>query len=308
MHTQQVGEKTFQIDIQTGGLQNLIASFVIKAEKIAIIDCGPPSSIPTLLEGLKELDIKPEDIDYIALTHVHVDHSGGVGTLLKKAINAKIIVHTKGVAHLINPKRLWIATKETLMEVSEIFGEPEAVPEDRIIIGSENMIIDLGEDTVLRILETPGHASHNLSYYENTTRSIFPGEAAGAYFPKYNIVLPTTPPPFRPDIALNSIAKLISLEPELIYYPHFGKATDAVKRLKDYANQIRLWLKIVEEGIQKDESNQKIRKRLFEEDTTLPKELKNEIVKAINSNPIHKRTLYGNSIDGFIDYTKKQRQ
>ena len=134
VHTKHIGEKLFLIDLETGGFKNLIASYLLKGEKTLIIETGPTSSVPNLLVGLEELKVKPEDVAYIALSHIHIDHGGGAGTLLKSLPNAKVIVHSKGAAHLKNPTKLWAASKETLGAVAEMFGEPESVPEERIIV------------------------------------------------------------------------------------------------------------------------------------------------------------------------------
>ena len=99
MHTKQIGKKLFLIDLETGGYKNLIASYVLKGNEVIIVETGPTSSIPNLLWGLKELNIKAENVAYVALTHVHIDHGGGAGTLLKNLPNAKIIVHSKGAPH-----------------------------------------------------------------------------------------------------------------------------------------------------------------------------------------------------------------
>jgi glyoxylase-like metal-dependent hydrolase (beta-lactamase superfamily II) len=107
MHTKQIGKDLFLIDLETGGFRNLIASYVLKGEKTLIVETGPTSSIPNLLLGLKELKVKPAEVAYIALSHIHIDHSGGAGTLLKKLPNAKVIVHPKGAPHLKDPAKLW---------------------------------------------------------------------------------------------------------------------------------------------------------------------------------------------------------
>ncbi len=305
MHAHQVSEDIFLIDVKTAGLDKLIASYVLRAEKTIIIDCGPPSSIPNLLAGLKELCIRPEEVNYIALTHVHVDHSGGAGLLLQNLPNAKVIVHPKGAPHLIDPTKLWEASKNTLEEVAEIFGQPKMVQKDRISVGFEGMTLDVGKNRKIKIIETPGHASHNLSYYDQDNGDLFPGEAAGAYFPSFDIVLPATPPPFRPDIALSTIDKLIKLNPNSIYYPHFGKSPEAVKRLNTYAIQIKNWLEIAKDSIQKGENLHTVQERMFKEDNTIPKELREAVMIAINSNPIHKRTLFHNSIEGFLNFARK---
>ena len=180
MHTKEIGKSIFLIDLQTGGFKNLIASYVIKAEKNVIIDTGPTSSVPNLLLGLKELGVEPEDVVYVALTHIHVDHGGGVGNVLKSLPNAKIIVHPKGVPHLIDPAKLWAASKETLGFAVEMFGAPEPVSQKRIIVASEGLTLNLGDGLSLKVVETPGHAAHNLSYCEHLNEGIFVGDSAGA--------------------------------------------------------------------------------------------------------------------------------
>lgn len=305
MHTQQINEKTFLIDDKTGGIENLIASYVLRGKKVIIVDCGPSSSIPNLLSGLDELGIEREDVAYLAETHVHIDHSGGVGTLLHSLPNAKVVVHPRGAPHLIDPVKLWEASKETLTYVAEIFGKPQPVDKNRIVIASEGMIIDAGGGVQLQVVEALGHSAHNVSYFEPKSGELFPGDSTGAYLSKFDTVLPTTPPPFRPDMALATIEKLINLNPKVIYYPHFGYTSDAVERLRKYAEQIKQWLRIAQDGVKKGETIEAIRDRLFREDITIREELRAKIIAAIEANPVHRKTLLGNSVEGFVDFARK---
>ena len=300
MHTKQIGKKLFLTDLETGGYKNLIASYVLKGKKAIIVETGPTSSIPNLLSGLKELNIKAENVAYVALTHVHIDHGGGAGTLLKNLPNAKVIVHSKGAPHLADPRKLWAASKEVLGNVAELFGEPEPVPEERIIVASEGMAFNVGNEVRLKAIEAPGHASHNLSYYEYLNEGVFPGDAAGAYITEFDTVYPTTPPPFRPDIALVSLDKLVSLNPKVLYYTHFGKASEAQKRLRDYAIQIKLWQRIAEEGIKKGQSPKTISETVFREDETI-----RGVVSMLKANPVLRKTLIENSVRGFIEFAQK---
>ena len=304
MHTKKLGEKLFQVDLGTGGLKNLIASYVLVGEKAVIVDCGPTSSIPNLVEGLEELNVDPQDVAYVAVTHVHADHAGGAGTLLKVLPNAKVVAQSRGVPHLVNPARLWAATKETLDYVAEIFGEPEPVSEDRVIVASEGMIFDVGKDVALRVVETPGHASHNLSYFDSVNVGLFPGDAAGAYLGEFDTVLPTTPPPFRPDIALISLDKLIGLNPTALFYPHFGEAKNGATHLRNYVAQIKGWLEIAQDGVKRGESDDVIRERFFKEDQTIPEEIRAKIVPALKANSVQRKTLWLNSTLGFIDFAR----
>jgi len=299
MHTKEIGENLFLIDLETCGHKNLIASYVLKGEKIVIVETGPASSISNLLLGLNELNVSREEVAYVAVSHIHIDHAGGAGTLLKQLPNARLVAHPKGVLHLVDPTKLWEASKQTLGDVAEMFGEPEPVPEDRILAANEGWTLDLGMELKLIAIEAPGHASHNVAYYEQHNRGVFPGDGAGAYLPEFDAVFPTTPPPFRPDIARVSLDKLIRLNPKFLYYSHFGKASDASRRLLDYEVQIKRWLGIVQEDLKRGEKPGAIREHLFREDETI-----RNAVPDLKKNPIHKRTLIENSVLGFIEFAR----
>jgi glyoxylase-like metal-dependent hydrolase (beta-lactamase superfamily II) len=300
LHTKEIEKNLFLIDLKTGGLRNLIASYVFKGTETIIVETGPPSSISNLLSGLKELNVKAENVAYVAITHVHIDHGGGAGALLKFLPNAKVIVHPRGVPHLVNPEQLWLQTKEILGQVAEIFGEPDPVPEDRIIAAADGVTFDVGNNVKLKVVETLGHASHNLSYYEPLHGGIFPGDAAGIYLREFDVVVPTTPPPFRLDIALASLDKLVSLKPTALYYSHFGKVSDAAKRLQDYALQLKLWARIAGEGVKNKRSLEEIRERILSEDKVMQK-----LAGYLKSHPIYAKTMLENSVQGFIDFAEK---
>ncbi len=299
VRTKQIASNVFLADLETGGFKNLIASYVLKGEKIAIVETGPSSSIANLQEGLKELKVEPADVDYIAVTHVHVDHSGGAGMLLANLPNAKVIAHQRGVPHLVDPARLWAASKETLGGVADIMGEPTPIPEEKIVIAHEGLTVDLGKGLRLKTIEAPGHAAHSVSYYEPLNKAIFPGDSAGAYLPEFDTVFPTTPPPYRPDAAMISLDKLISLSPKLLLYSHFGEAPNAVWRLRDYQTQIKRWLSIVSEGVKRGDDEETIREAVLTQDESIQK-----VVPSLRANLVHRKTLIENSVRGFIEFAR----
>jgi glyoxylase-like metal-dependent hydrolase (beta-lactamase superfamily II) len=302
LHTKEIGKNLYLIDLKTGGFKNLICSYVLKGTKTTmIIESGPTSSVPNLVSGLLELDVKPEDVEYVAVTHVHLDHGGGAGSLLKFLPNAKVLVHPKGMPHLINPEKLWHSSQAVLGFVSEIFGKPEPVPKERIIPLSEGAF-DLGEGAELKVIETVGHASHNLSYIESFNGGVFPGDATGTYFPEFDVVIPTSPPPFHLDVALASLDKLMSIKPTVLYYSHFGKASNAMQRLQDYKLQLQLWGRIAEEGVKNNQAPEEIVARIIREDKVMAK-----LADYLKSHPIYSKTTLGNSVQGFIDYAAKKQ-
>jgi glyoxylase-like metal-dependent hydrolase (beta-lactamase superfamily II) len=300
MHITQVAEHIYLIDLETVGIKNSFASYVLKGKKAAIVETGPTSSIPNLISGLKELSVKPEDVTYVAVTHVHLDHGGGVGTLLKYLPKAKVIVHQRGAPHLVNPEKLWQQSKVVIGAITEMYGKPEPVPEERIIAAVDGMIIDVGNGVKLKIAETPGHASHHLSYYEPSSEGIFTGDAAGLYIEKFDVTVPTTPSPFRMDIALASLNKLMDLKPKVLYYTHFGKASDAVEKLRSYGAQLELWASIAKRGLENGESLDAISQKILEEDEALKK-----AEGYVRAHSILRTTMRRESVRGILEFVQK---
>jgi len=290
----------YQIDVETAGIKNFIASYILKGKQVAMVETGPTSSVPNLLFCLKELNVKPEDVVYVAVSHIHLDHGGGVGRLLKYLPKAKVIVHPRGAPHLANPEKLWQQSKEVMGNMAEMYGKPEPVPEERIIAATDGMTFDVGNDVSLKVVETLGHASHHVSYYEPLSEGIFSGDAAGIYLNEIDVIVPTTPSPFRLDIALASLDKLIRLKPEVLYYSHFGKAYNAVEKLQTYTQQLTLWAKIAKQGIENKDSLEAISKRIIESDVAVQKA--KEYIKV---HPFLSETVFNESVRGFIDFVEK---
>jgi glyoxylase-like metal-dependent hydrolase (beta-lactamase superfamily II) len=299
VHTKEIGKNLFQVELNTGDIKQLICSYIIAGPKPLLVESGPTNSVPNLISGIQELGIKPESIEYVAITHIHLDHGGGAGTLLKSLPNAKVLVHPRGMPHLIDPERLWPSSQSVLGYVSEVFGKPEPVPKDRIIPLTQGTI-DLGDGGKLTVIETLGHASHHLSFQESFNGGVFPGDAAGTYLPDFDVVVPTTPPPFRLDSALASLDKLISLNPSALYFSHFGKADKAVKRLRDYKQQLQLWADIAKDDVRKNQPFEEIRDRILAEDKVMRRT--GDFVK---SHRIYSKTVLENCIRGFIEYAKQ---
>lgn len=293
----------YQIDVETAGIKNFIASYILKGKQVAMVETGPTSSVPNLLFCLKELKVKPENVAYVAVSHIHLDHGGGAGRLLKYLPKAKVIVHPRGAPHLANPEKLWQQSMEVLGSIAEMYGKPEPVPEERIIAATDGLTFDIGNNIRLKVVETLGHASHHLSYYEPLSEGIFSGDAAGIYLNEIDVIVPTTPSLFRLDVALASLDKLISLKPKVLYYSHFGKAYNAVERLQTYAQQLKLWAKITRQGIENKESLEAISKRIIESDVAVQKA--KEYIKA---HPVLSETVLNESVRGFIDFVEKFKE
>jgi glyoxylase-like metal-dependent hydrolase (beta-lactamase superfamily II) len=237
-------------------------------------------------------------VDYILITHIHLDHSGGIGGVMKLLPNAKCVVHERGVFHLAHPAKLWKSSLKTLGKVAEDYGEPEAVPEERLITAKEGMIIDLG-NMKFETLITPGHAPHHISFIDRRSGKLFPGEAAGVYFPAFDMARPASPPPFDLKQSLITADKLISAQPKEIYFQHFGYSPDAMLRLQYFKKQLIVWANAIAPHL--DEDPRSLLDIVFAADGTKGK---------VDHLPADHRELelyfVGNNIIGFAEYLKRE--
>lgn len=212
-----------------------------------LVDPGPTVTINLLKESLDRLNITENDLDYVLLTHPHIDHAGGAGKLLKFFPHAQVLCHPKGIKHLINPKKLWESSLRVLGKAAEFYGKIEPVPKDRIE-HQENI-----EDGLIKVIETLGHSPHHQSYIFNDI--LFVGEACGHHYPSDEVVYirPATPPIFEYDIYISSIQKLkrLDLEGYKICFPHWGMRSNAAMIINIAHDQIVSWLTVIESFYEK---------------------------------------------------------
>jgi glyoxylase-like metal-dependent hydrolase (beta-lactamase superfamily II) len=249
------------------GYNKFIGPYLISGEKNALLDTGPSAAIPSLLYALKIIDINPEDIDYIVFTHIHIDHAGSAGGMARELPNAKIVAHSRAHEHLINPTALWQASLKVLGDYAVKSGPIEQVPEDRIIDATDHMNLDLGNGLTLEIYLTPGHSVHHLSLFDRASGMLFAGEAAGVCI--NGAVRLATPPPFKLDVTLSSIDKLIELNPVKVCYSHFGCYDNALERLVLHKKKICEWYEIITQAANIGSKPEEIFKMLREKDREL---------------------------------------
>jgi glyoxylase-like metal-dependent hydrolase (beta-lactamase superfamily II) len=258
----------YMIDAGYHGQRGVLSTYVAKGEKTAIVDPGPTASIEGVLRGLEQLSIDLEEVGYIAPTHIHLDHAGGSWKLLERCSNAKLYVHPRGAPHMVDPSRLVESARGLFGDRVNDYGEVRGIPEDRIVNSSDGEALDLGGAKLITVW-TPGHASHHQSYYVPGDSAVILGDAGGIYNQRTNNVTPTSPPPFNPEQAMESLEKLIVLKPEIACYGHFGFTEDAVKRLRTHKEQLALWVKVVSEGLKEGLGMRELYERLSLEDPML---------------------------------------
>jgi len=274
---------------------------VLKGQKAAVIETGPSVSVPNLLTGLEEIGVKNEEIHYVAVSHVHIDHAGGAGALLPHLPNAKLLVHERGAPHIVNPEKLWEQSKMVLGEVAELYGEIPPVPESRVFTPVNGMTLNLGEKVGLKVLETGGHASHHMSFYTNATQGVFPGDAAGIYLPQLDVTIPTAPAPFHLEYELAAIDKLMQMEPKWLYYTHFGPVDNPIERLNAYAGQLKLWARTIIESMKNNEDAQTMYEKILKSDPQM-----NVAAEFIKNHFALRRGVVMQNIQGFVEYFKKK--
>jgi len=235
------------------GYHNFFGIWLVQddpGKRNTLVDVGPSSTVPGLLEELKNRGISR--LDLILLSHIHLDHSGGLAGLLKAFPSARVAVHPGGKRHLADPERLWESSLEVIPEMALAYGKPSPVDES-VFLADSNEIHGISYE------DTPGHAPHHRSYLYRTGAGtvLFAGEAASTYSRLEQILQepgneryllrPASPPRFYIDTALESIEKLKTLNASIMCYAHFGYTREVRRMLQEAGDQILLWKDIFRE-------------------------------------------------------------
>lgn len=253
-----------------------------------------------MLSSLARLDISPEQIDYTILTHIHIDHAGGVGTAIREMTRAEVLAHHRARPHLIDPRVLWKASLETLGDLALLYGNIEPVPEDRIVVAADMMELDLGSGVVLEVHLTPGHAPHHLSLFDRANRVLIAGEAAGVCID--GAIRLATPPPFKLEETLSSIDRLIGLEPHWLCYGHFGCYNSALEKLRFVRQKLLDWYEIVDSAARAGRNTQDILMMLTETDRSL------DYLDSLSRDEYSREhALLTNSINGLSESARKSK-
>ena len=278
----------------------LIASYlVIGEEKTALVDVGPAGSYPLLKTYLESHGVEP---DYVVVTHIHLDHAGAAGHLLRDYGGARLVVHPRGAKHMADPSKLWSAAQAVLGPVAEVYGEPIPAPRERIVEAGDGLELGLGGGT-LAVYQTPGHASHHMSILLREQGILFTGDSAGVsvVVDGVRVVLPTTPPPFRLDLYLQSLDKMIGLEPERVAPGHYGILADpALDYLEAQKDQVVRWYEAVREiyqsGVDDVDKVAGLLAERFEDAARTHR----------HPNPIVSRVFYYGTVWGLLEAVKKE--
>lgn len=229
-----LGDGITIIDTGFGERPDFCAAYlVVEAGRAALIDCGTLHSVPRMLAALDAAGVARDAVDYLIATHVHLDHAGGAGALLRELPAARLVVHPRGAPHLLDPARLIASARQVYGDAlfDRAYGGLVPAPAERVLEAADGQVLDLAGRPLL-LAHTPGHALHHLSVWDARTRAWFTGDVFGISYREFDVggrpfAIPTTSPvQFDPGQMKDSVRRLLAAEPEVCYVTHFGAVRD----------------------------------------------------------------------------------
>ena len=231
---------------------------VVDSGRVAMIDTAHNGAVKPVLEAMKKLGLSPDLVDYICLTHVHLDHAGGAGTFMRTFENAKLVVHARGARHMAAPDQLMEGVRAVYgaEETQRLYGELVPVSAERIVTPEDGQCLKLGGRRIV-CLDTPGHARHHLAYFDETAGAVFSGDIFGMSYPELDRldeggrqgVIPTTSPvQFDPEGMIASMDRILALHPGRLFPTHFGEVRNPSQIAEDLKRQIGEYVRVAEES------------------------------------------------------------
>ena len=239
-----------QVDTLLGGWERVTAGYLIEGPAPVLIETGSQSSVPVLLASLHRLGLGPSDLAGVMVTHIHLDHAGGVGDVARAFPNATVYVHEKGARHLADPTRLVDSASRVYGPLLDtLYGRLDPTPADRLHVLADGEEIRVGPDRVLVAVDSPGHAKHHVAAHDSLSGVLFAGDAVGVRLPDAGVLRPSTPPPdFDLDQALRSMTRFADRRPSGIALAHYGLLPDPDALLDEAAETLRQWAAVAEQA------------------------------------------------------------
>lgn len=265
-----IDERISLIDGFDMDIPSRTGTYVINEPELTLVEIGPSPSVRYIKKGLEELGHTLQEVKYIIVTHVHLDHAGGAGFMLQHCPNAQLIVHPRGARHLVDPQKLAAGARAIYGDsFSEIYDPIVPVPEERIIIKAEGDILEIGPNCTLEFWDTPGHAKHHISIYDPVSNGIFTGDTVGIRYERLlsdgvELYLPTTSPNhFNPNDMHASIKRVLEKNVDRIYYGHFGMTENTDEALKKVADWLNVYVEVAEAVIDEGGDYNEIASRIM---------------------------------------------
>jgi glyoxylase-like metal-dependent hydrolase (beta-lactamase superfamily II) len=239
----ELGEGRLLLDLDFRDTEGLVAAYLLPdPDGWTLVETGPTTCHEALLTGLRSAGVAPEEVRRVFVTHIHLDHAGGVGALAGDLPNATFYAHELGVPHLVDPNRLIASARRAWGAASDpLWGAILPVPSPRIVAlrGGERFPLRSGE---LEVIATPGHARHHLSYFDSRLKAIFAGDSAGVRLERTSRLRPAVPPPdLDLELLFSSLEAMRRREPRWVLFSHFGPSPDGANDLSRYRGIVEEW-------------------------------------------------------------------
>ncbi|MER7502450.1 MBL fold metallo-hydrolase [Nonomuraea pusilla] len=273
-----LGGDVYEIDTKMAGYSGITAGYLILSDRPCLVETGTSTSAPVVRDALASLGVGPDDLATVVVTHIHLDHAGGVGDIAKAFPSAQVVVHEKGARHLADPSRLMSSARMVWGDsLDTLFGEMTPTEAQRIVALGDTGAIDLGNGRTLSSHYSPGHAKHHVGLIDSATGDLYVGDAAGVYLPQTGDLRPATPPPdFDLQTALGSIALFEALGPQRLLFSHYGPVEAVKETLERSAEELRIWVDLTRqahaEGMDLDHAVAMVRDRTKERYAALTSE------------------------------------
>jgi glyoxylase-like metal-dependent hydrolase (beta-lactamase superfamily II) len=243
-----ISEGVLEIDTLLGGWRRVTAGYLLEGPRPVLVETGSQSSVPVLLDALTSLGLGPSDLAGVVVTHIHLDHAGGVGDVARAFPDATVYVHELGARHLADPTRLVDSASRVYGPLLDsLYGRLDPTPVERLHVLADLEEIDLGAGRTLVAVDSPGHAKHHLGLHDSTSGVLFAGDAVGVRLPDVGMLRPATPPPdFDLDQAIHSLQRFAERRPAGIALAHYGLLDDPADLLAEAEESLRQWAEVAE--------------------------------------------------------------
>jgi glyoxylase-like metal-dependent hydrolase (beta-lactamase superfamily II) len=245
-----------QIDTLLGGMDRMTAGFLVEGAQPALVETGSQTSVTAVRDALTGAGLGPADLRWIIVTHIHLDHAGGVGDMAAAFPNATVVVHERGARHLLDPTRLIDSAARVYGPLLDgLYGRMLPVPEGRLVAAADGHRVDLGDGHFLTMVDSPGHAKHHHAVLDDHTGTLLVGDAAGVKLPDIGVLRPATPPPdFDLEQATASLRRFAELRPQQVVLTHYGPVEDPQATLSEAEDMLHRWVEVAERTMRESEA------------------------------------------------------